>query len=229
MSLLYALFSTTMAKIKSESQALWLFRRYQVICKFEKSPPLPPPLSPLCYLYDCLSFWMKKNCLSSCCLRGGRGVGCCGSGGCCRCFHGDGCRSCCFGQPIGDKFVHADSQHEAFFWSQTRQAYLTDKTEKERKRDEKDRFLNELNDAVSANVLLTKTLTEETSIHTKELLADALTSHRMISALEATVKDKDAENRRLLEQIDKLNDEVHRLKVVVDDSREETDQNQRNQ
>ena len=106
---------------------------------------------------------------------------------------------------------------------------MSDKTEKERKRDEKDRFLNELNDAVSANVLLTKTLTEETSIHTKELLADALTSHRMISALEATVKDKDAENRRLLEQIDKLNDEVHRLKVVVDDSRVEIDQNQRNQ
>ena len=203
MSLLYALFSTTMAKIKSESQALWLFRRYQVICKFEKSPPLPPPLSPFCYLYDFVSFWVKKRCFSTCCLRKGAAGGCCSGRGCC---------SCCFDHPLSKaKTGHADTQHEAFFWSQTRQAYLAVRTDKERRKEEKDKFLNGLSDTVSANMLLSRTM----NCGSASALKDALATQKTVGALEALLREKEAENHQLKERILGLTDEVERLERYV--------------
>ena len=239
MSLLYALFSTTMTKIKSESQALWLFRRYQVICKFEKSPPLPPPFSSLCYVYDCIRLWFRRRCGSGCCWRKG---GCCGgSGGVCDagcgclCCGRSRCDCCGAGHNAGgfdDDVDNADiRRHEAFFWTQTRKTYLTEKTEKETKRQDKDKFLNELGDSVAANLLLSKTSMGTTtaaettpareaenapsSSSIKDLLAEAMSNQRSVGALEASLAEKSVENSQLLKRLEELNGEIERLKLLV--------------
>lgn len=204
MSLLYALFSTTMSKIKSESQALWLFRRYQIICKFEKSPSLPPPLSPLCYLYDCFSSWIwKSRCNSGCCGR--KGAGCCRAP----------CCGCCGESDLGKKGSDGGGLHEAFFWTQTRQAYLALKTDKDRKKGEREKVLNDMSVSLSDNVLLAKTTTLKTD-HSRlnEMLTEALKSQRTVGRLEADLSMKESENERLMEHVKQLKDEISRLELA---------------
>ena len=107
---------------------------------------------------------------------------------------------------------HGGSQHEAFFWSQTRQAYLAERSEKDRKKEEKDKFLQGLSDTASANLLLSKTKSWESDLSVKTLLAHALTSQKSVGTLEASLKEKETENCSLREEILRLNREIDKIK-----------------
>ncbi|XP_064608406.1 transient receptor potential cation channel subfamily M member 8-like [Liolophura sinensis] len=73
-TLLFAMFSSTISKISAESQQIWKFQRYNLIVEFEERLRLPPPLTLISYLFmlaqlvwqSCLS--LRRSC-ARCCRR----------------------------------------------------------------------------------------------------------------------------------------------------------------
>ncbi|XP_055345024.1 transient receptor potential cation channel subfamily M member 2-like [Paramacrobiotus metropolitanus] len=51
-TLLYALFSGTLMKVKEEADYIWKFQRYGIILDFASRPALPPPFSVLSYAFS---------------------------------------------------------------------------------------------------------------------------------------------------------------------------------
>ena len=89
------------------------------------------------------------------------------------------------------------------------------KTEKERKRGERDKVLNDISESISANVLLSKTSTMKTD-HSRlnEMLTEALAGQRDLGRLEAELRSKESENERLTERVKQLNEEISRLQLA---------------
>lgn len=76
LTLLYALFSVTNAKVQSESEEIWKYQVYSIIVDFETRLRLPAPLNFISYIIMLLEFIFKKVkhligkcCKSSCCRR----------------------------------------------------------------------------------------------------------------------------------------------------------------
>ncbi|XP_033743894.1 transient receptor potential cation channel subfamily M member 1-like [Pecten maximus] len=77
-TLLYALFSATTAKVRGESEEIWKFQKYSLIVDFEERLRLPPPFSFISYL--CMMSASLYRCFHTCCTH------CCRRPrGCCRC------------------------------------------------------------------------------------------------------------------------------------------------
>ncbi|XP_060064853.1 transient receptor potential cation channel subfamily M member-like 2 [Ylistrum balloti] len=77
-TLLYALFSATTAKVRGESEEIWKFQKYSLIVDFEERLRLPPPLSFFSYL--CMVAMGLYHCVHRCC-----NLCCRRPRGCCRC------------------------------------------------------------------------------------------------------------------------------------------------
>ncbi|XP_064607847.1 transient receptor potential cation channel subfamily M member 4-like [Liolophura sinensis] len=58
-TLLFAMFSSTISKISAESQQIWKFQRYNLIVEFEERLRLPPPLTLISYL-SCWRSWCGR-------------------------------------------------------------------------------------------------------------------------------------------------------------------------
>ncbi|XP_061181423.1 transient receptor potential cation channel subfamily M member 1-like [Saccostrea echinata] len=76
LTLLYALFSATNAKIKQESEEIWKYQVYSIIVDFETRLRLPAPFNFISYIIMLFEFifkklrqCMKKCCQSSCCRK----------------------------------------------------------------------------------------------------------------------------------------------------------------
>ncbi|XP_048781107.2 transient receptor potential cation channel subfamily M member-like 2 isoform X2 [Ostrea edulis] len=76
LTLLYALFSVTNAKVQSESEEIWKYQVYSIIVDFETRLRLPAPFNFISYIIMLIEFifkklklCMKKCCKSSCCMK----------------------------------------------------------------------------------------------------------------------------------------------------------------
>uniref|UniRef100_A0A915PF14 TRPM SLOG domain-containing protein n=1 Tax=Setaria digitata TaxID=48799 RepID=A0A915PF14_9BILA len=66
MSMLLAIFNNIFEKTDRVSKEIWLFQRYRQVMEYESTPFLPPPLTPLYYLwmvFKCLK--IKRNCTAN--------------------------------------------------------------------------------------------------------------------------------------------------------------------
>ncbi|EJW76457.1 hypothetical protein WUBG_12633, partial [Wuchereria bancrofti] len=59
MSMLLAIFNNIFEKTDRVSKEIWLFQRYRQVMEYESTPFLPPPLTPLYYL------WMIFKCIKT--------------------------------------------------------------------------------------------------------------------------------------------------------------------
>ncbi|KAK3100700.1 hypothetical protein FSP39_023943 [Pinctada imbricata] len=68
-TLLYAMFSLTIAKVSSEANEIWRFQRYALVMEFESRLIFPPPFTILYYVYMLIRLIINKlkGCRSACC------------------------------------------------------------------------------------------------------------------------------------------------------------------
>ncbi|XP_062586024.1 transient receptor potential cation channel subfamily M member-like 2, partial [Saccostrea cucullata] len=76
LTLLYAMFSVTNAKVQQESEEIWKYQVYSIIVDFETRLRLPAPFNFISYIimmfefiFDKLKLCLKKCCHSSCCRK----------------------------------------------------------------------------------------------------------------------------------------------------------------
>ncbi|KAL3120637.1 hypothetical protein niasHT_007929 [Heterodera trifolii] len=66
-SMLIAIFNNIFESTNKISQQLWLFQRYRQVMEYEATPFLPPPFTPIYYVYMCFRYLNYRNLICICC------------------------------------------------------------------------------------------------------------------------------------------------------------------
>uniref|UniRef100_A0A914HV67 Uncharacterized protein n=1 Tax=Globodera rostochiensis TaxID=31243 RepID=A0A914HV67_GLORO len=66
-SMLIAIFNNIFESANKISQQIWLFQRYRQVMEYEATPFLPPPFTPIYYIYMCFKYINYRDWMCICC------------------------------------------------------------------------------------------------------------------------------------------------------------------